>query len=86
MGFPANPGTNKLLQLKLCGVALINGKYIKHFGHFILNNHEATTVEACLYPEINWGKPTFAEFRITNIERGVVVNVKSYQHVVFVMR
>ena len=24
-------------QLKLCGVALVNGKYIKHVGHSILN-------------------------------------------------
>ena len=28
-------GTNKLLQLKLCD---INGKYIKHVGHSIVNS------------------------------------------------
>ena len=37
--FPANPlwGTNKLLQLILRCVALINGKYIKHVCYSILN-------------------------------------------------
>ena len=28
---------------------------------------EAITVKVCLYPGISWGKPTFAEFRITSI-------------------
>ena len=37
--FQANPGgANKLLQLKLCGIALINGKVIIHVGHSIMNS------------------------------------------------
>ena len=35
--FPAIPGVQTNLQLKFCGVTLINGKYIKHVGHSILN-------------------------------------------------
>ena len=36
--FPANPGgTNKLLQLNLCGITLINGIYVEHVGHSIMN-------------------------------------------------
>ena len=28
---------------------------------------EGIMVKVCLYPGISWGKPTFAEFRITSI-------------------
>ena len=31
--FPANPWVQTNLQLKLCGIALSNGKFIKHVGH-----------------------------------------------------
>ena len=44
------PGQNKLLQLKLRGIALINGKYIKHIGYAIVNNSAhsvAMTVKVC---------------------------------------
>ena len=38
--FPANLGvqTNFSVQLKLHGIALINGNFIKHVGHSIMNS------------------------------------------------
>ena len=68
-GFPQLILGYKLLQLKFCGIALINGKYIKHVGHLLWTamHHEALMVKVCLYPRICWGKFTFAEFRITTM-------------------
>ena len=46
----------------------INGKFIKDVGHSIVVHREAIMVKICVYHGISWGKPIFAEFRITSIE------------------
>ena len=54
--FPANPAcTNKLLLLKLRGIALIDGNYIRYIGHCIINglHREAITIKVCLTPRIS---------------------------------
>ena len=56
--FPANPGVQKLLLLKFCGISLINGKYIKHIKHFYCKRQCTESVMV---------KPTFGEFRITTV-------------------
>ena len=57
----------KHFQLKFRSIALINGNYIKHIAHSI--------VKGLFVPLdlISWGKPTFAELRITTIERSFLI-------------
>ena len=63
--FSSNPGvqTKKFLQLKLCDIALINGKYTKYFGR--CNGNALQSYNGKKF--VPTAKPKFAEFRITTI-------------------
>ena len=65
-------GYNKNLQLKLLGIAVVNGKYIKQVGHFVMNDsspwsYNCKSLSVPSDYKCSLGKPIFAEFRVTTI-------------------
>ena len=61
--FPANPGA----QTNFHGIAKIDGKYIKHISHSIINSSACHHIKVLFVLQIGWEEPTLTKFWIRTI-------------------